>query len=495
MTTWILIVRVPGEKPLDYLIKPGKNTIGRSEDSDIVVRDDSASRQHAEIVFNPRRNSISIHDHESTNGTFVNRERLTESVELENKDVIRIGSSILKMVQPGASKDTRALSGTRFFSKDQILEALDHHAVLMYEISERLNTITELDQALDVVTSRMKDAMGAEKCEIILAEKFDQLDELGYPQTITDNAIQDRSAVVIPDSIGLRGVSARLLGVTAAMCIPIIADEIVLGLIYMYKADPDDKPFTENDLQVAIAISHQAALTIQRVKLLQQIRQEQSVRQVLQRFVSPQEAEYLLADYADRDGLPGLDENQVTVMFIDMVSSTRLAEKLGTKAFGRLLNEYYGMLTEIIFSYHGMVRYVGDGAMAVFGMLGDRENKEVNAVCAGLEILSKIKYQLAEFETAFHVGVGVNTGKAVIGYVGTEQRVELTVLGDTVNLAHRIQRFARPNRLLVDVDTIQALEGQYFYKQLEPVTIKGFEKPVQIFEILAESEKWSQLFT
>jgi len=495
MSEWVLIVRVSGKKPFYYVLNPGKNSIGRYSDSDIIIDDESASRRHAEIIFIPDRQRVSITDSGSTNGTFVNRKRLTESIVLKSRDVIRIGGSSLKILHRGTDAKESSISGTHLFSRDQVLEAIDYQAVVLYEVAERLNVITELDVALTEVAELTKKALGADKCKIILADQFDQLAEYGFPQTIAATAIQQHSAVVIPDEIGLRGASALILGVSAAMCIPVISNNQVLALIYLCKTDPESTLFDESDLQVATAISHQAALTIERMHLIDQVRREQNLRQALQRFVSPKEAEYLIGEYENNSGLPELVERDVSVLFADVEKSTLLAEKLGTRQFGDLLNAYYATVTEIVFDNGGMVRYHGDGVMAIFGMLGDQEKKEITAVKTGLAILSKVTFQIEGNLTKIQVGIGITTGQAVVGYVGNDQRVELTVLGETVNMAHRIQNFARPNRLFVDAETLHALDGKYFYRRLKPIKVRGKKSAIEAFEIFAESEKWPQIFS
>jgi adenylate cyclase len=491
---WLLTVRVSGEEPFDYTLKPGENTIGREVTNDIVINEDSASRGHAVIEFDPEKNLVSISDSGSTNGTFVNRRLLQEITVLWDGDEIRIGSSQLKLVEPRVRKGTRALSGSHLYSRDQVLEALDHHAVLLYDISERLNTMIDLDEALVEVANLMERSMGADECIVVLQDQFQNLNEMNFPQTIADNAVATRSAIVLPDPTQIPGASAQLIGVRSAMCIPIISGEEVIGLIYMYKTDYEVRPFDENDLRVAIAISHQAALTIQRMQLLQRVRKEQNVLQVLQRFVSPQEAEFLMDDYEESADLPGLSEKFVSVLFADITESSRLAEELGATQFGALLNEYYRILTKLIFEHNGVVRYLGDGVMAVFGVVGDQANIELNAVKTGLEILSSIVYDLAGFEVEVQVGIGITSGDAVVGYVGTDQRVELSVLGDSVNVAHILQSYARPNRLIVDELTAEALDGKYLARKLPPIKAKGRQTSVQAFEIVAKREKWSELF-
>jgi len=169
-----------------------------------------------------------------------------------------------------------ALSKTRPLTRDLLLASVDQHAVLLYEVASRLNTILDLKTAIQEVAKLLLDAMGAEKCEVILSEAFDQLGELGFPTSIARQAIDQRSVVVIPDLAALSeqipSQSALLLRIRSILCVPVIVEDIVAALIYVYKTDPAARPFDENDVQLAVAISHQTALTIQRANLLERSR-------------------------------------------------------------------------------------------------------------------------------------------------------------------------------------------------------------------------------
>jgi len=488
MAHWILIVRVSGKEPVDYDLKAGDNSIGRYYGSDIVIDEISASRQHAVINYDQNSDTISIYDLDSTNGTYVNRERLTRKQRIYDKDVVRIGSSVLTFVRPGAGSATRELTGTHPLTRERVLEALDHNAVLMYEVSERLNAVTDLNDALAEVSELMKKAMRADRCKVILAPEFGSFQELGFPKTMAETAIETGSAVVMPDTGELQpSESAVFMRLTAALCIPVIAGEEVIALIYMYKTDPTARLFTQNDLQVGVAISHQSALTIQRMQLMEQVQKEQNARLVLQRFVSPQETEYLLKDFAAQDRLPDPEEKYVSVMFVDIADSTSLAENLGARDFGLLLNQFYLILTEIVFQRNGVVRYLGDGIMAIFGMMRERSDFEEDAVNVGLSIKSKVTTENFGVDAGIQIGIGITTGKVVVGYVGTEERVELTVLGDSVNVAHRLQSHARPNPLLIDENTKKALPNQYQTGKLTPITVKGRQSSVNVFEVFAKN--------
>jgi adenylate cyclase len=488
---WIVTVRSPRGEPREYVLKAGKTSIGRKSDSDIPLPDESASRAHAELHLDPTDQTIVLVDVGSTNGTFVNRERVGQPRRVTADDQVRIGQHVLTLskrdTEPGAGSDVISLPGTQPLTRDLLLESLDHHAVLLYEVASRLNTVIDLDTALREVSDMMRVAMGADKCQVILQERFNQLHDLGFPVSIARIALDQRSAVIIPDAQAnpQLGKSAVLMRIRSAMCVPVMSGEKVVALIYVYKTRPLARPFDQSDLQLAVAISHQAALTIQRTRLLEHVRKEQRIRQLLQRFLSPPEAEFLLQDYLQTGALPPLAEREITVLFADLSDSTTLAERVGARRFSELLNRFYQQMTDVIFDNGGLLnKYMGDGLMAVFGVTTQRPNAEERAVKAALEMLGRIhSLNLAESET-MELGIGVNSGTAMAGYVGTDERVEFTVLGDSVNTAQRLQTLARPNRIVIGPATARAVMGKFNLKSIGLVELKGKVQSVEATEVL-----------
>jgi adenylate cyclase len=484
---WLLTIRVPGKEHQKYTLKPGGNTIGRHPNNDIVIAEPSASRQHARIDYNRSTDTALLQDLSSTNGTYINRRRLSYTYRLQHLDMIRIGSSTINVVIRGTDEPLDSVKGPQKFTRERLLEALDHHTVLMYQISERLNTVMNLSDCLEEVAFLMKQAMGADKCKVILKEQFDQMEDFGFPSTLAKSAIEEKSAVVIPDmaqsDAKSDSESATLLKIRSALCVPIMTENEVIGLIYMYKSRPDARPFTNTDLQVAIAISHQAALTIQRVNLLNKVQQEQSLRQMFQRFVSPQEVDYVLRDYDLHGTLPGLKERKISVLFADIANSTGLAETMGAQDFGKMLNKYYLEITNIIFEYFGVVRYLGDGVLSVFGMSDEKPNHKQNSVEAAVVIVKRMQALADEFDQPFNLRLSLKSGRAVVGYVGTSERVEFTVLGDLVNVAKGMNSFAGPNQIVVGDQIYKSVSDQYTMKKLDSIIVKGRKGHVKIYEV------------
>jgi adenylate cyclase len=477
---------IDGE-PQEIEISKSKTTLGRRSDNDIVIADASASRYHAEILLEGK--ALSLHDLHSTNGTFVNRVRIEDTCQLVHNDVIRIGECTLDVRRQGTNDSLAPIpSGTHVLTRDVVLESIDQHAVLMYEAARKLNTVMDIETALQEVSTMMKRALGADRCEVLLDDKFGLLHDLGFPTSIARSAIDMGAAVIIADiehEPEQFGVSATLFRIRSVLCVPIISSDRVIGLIYMYKIDPVERSFNERDLQLAVAISHQAALTIQRMRLMAQISEEQRLRQLLERFVSPSEAELIFRNHKSAEGLPGLSEQRVTVLFADISDSTGMAERVGPKRFGEILTRYYQEMSDIIFEHDGMVdKYLGDGIMAVFGFTGEKSGHEERAVRAGLKILEHIEQMNAEMSEELSIGVGVNTGPVVAGYVGTKARVELTVLGDTVNVASGLQNHARPNRLCIGPATMAGIVGLFETRRVGSIQVKGRAVSIQAHEVI-----------
>jgi diguanylate cyclase (GGDEF)-like protein len=275
MAVWVLTIRSPWHEPREFVLPAGTATLGRRPENDITISDESASRLHAEVDCDPDADSLTIRDLGSTNGTYVNRERLNGPQVLHLDDQIRIGQHTLT-VGRRENVDSRAktarLPGTQPLTRDLVLEAVDQHAVVLYEVAMRLNTIIDLETALKEVSSLARTTMGADRYEIIPANRFDRLSEVGFPVSIAQEAIDRRAVVFIPDlsaEMNTQIGTGALLHIRSVLCVPGLAGDEVVALTYAYRTNPASKPFDQQDIQLAVAVSHQAALTIQRSLLLE----------------------------------------------------------------------------------------------------------------------------------------------------------------------------------------------------------------------------------
>ena len=214
------------------------------------------------------------------------------------------------------------------------------------------------------------------------------------------------------------------------------------------------------------------------------LRDEQ--RKLFRTFATKEVAEELL-----RTGfsLGGKNING-TVMFSDIRSFTTIAESLKPADTIELLNEYFGLMFEAINNNGGMVnQMVGDGLMAVFGAPIFHEDHRERAVLAGLEMLEQLKVfnakQIEKNKNQINIGIGIATGEMIAGYTGTQHRATYTCVGDTVNLAARIENHTKTalRPLLIDLYTREGLSDSYKLEELGPSLFKGKHQAINIFSV------------
>jgi len=150
-----------------------------------------------------------------------------------------------------------------------------------------------------------------------------------------------------------------------------------------------------------------------------------------------------------------------------------------------VLNQFYSDSADIIFKYNGMVKYLGDGVMAIFMDAPGEPLPEARAISSGREILGRIKTTgHLVLNQRIIMGVSINTGVAMVGYIGTRERAEFNALGDVVNIVFRMQEYSRPNRIVVGPATVAAIIGTYPIQRIGAVTLRGRENSVQVYEVL-----------
>ena len=201
-----------------------------------------------------------------------------------------------------------------------------------------------------------------------------------------------------------------------------------------------------------------------------------------------------LAEKVRRDGGKiGETENlRVTVLMSDIRGYTTIAEKAEPAALALQLNAHRAEMNHAIIENGGTVmQFVGDAVMAVFGAPVALANHEERAVAAAAAMHAQQRSLNERWETEgltpFGLGIGVSTGDVAAALLGSEERIEYTVVGDTVNLSQRLQQFAEPGETVLSQPTMSALAAPPTVTELEPTTVKGREAMVQAYKIAATS--------
>ena len=218
-------------------------------------------------------------------------------------------------------------------------------------------------------------------------------------------------------------------------------------------------------------------------------------RSSLQQYI-PEE---LLAklEAAGADSMAG-ERRVVTMLFCDVKDSTATAERLDPEEWAEIMNGAFEQMIAPVYRYEGTVaRLLGDGILAFFGAPIAHEDDPQRAVLAGLDIVAGIEgYSLEigrRYGLDFNVRVGVNTGRVVVGAVGSDLRLEYTALGDAINVAARMEQSAEPGTIRVAEDTYRHVAPLFEFEDLGGLAVKGKAEPVQSYRVLGKKAEPGRL--
>ena len=528
-----------GETPQAHTFTTGEVVIGRSPECQVILKDFGISRQHARIVVD--EDGVRIQDLKSKNGTQVNGVPVVEAP-LKDGDRILLGKFQLSFSKTLEGKvvldEAKPLSeeaGTIIRSVGELSKLLSDTAAGPHPVAEKktapevleieksnrilrvLTRVAEtliavrpveevLQQVMDIVFEHvpadrgflMLNEEGSDKLipMVIKHRNADSSDsgKISISKTIADRVMKDRVSILTSDALvdprfGA-GDSIRFHGIRSAMCAPLWNKEHVIGIIHV------DSPmltncFGLNDLDLLTALANYAAVAVERARLNQKLVAEEKKRERLGRFLSPQVTNRILATAESQGFALGVPETkEVSVLFADIVGFTTMSEKMSPAAVSLILNDYLSRMTDVIFKHEGTLdKYIGDAIMAVFGAPLDMPDHAVRSIRAALEMRERLEEFNAERSKegpTLRIRIGINSGNAVAGEIGSINKKEYTVLGDTVNIASRLESsVAQPMMIVVGENTFHAAKDEFDCRSLGRVTLKGKKNVVEAFEVLA----------
>lgn len=229
-------------------------------------------------------------------------------------------------------------------------------------------------------------------------------------------------------------------------------------------------------------------------KFISENRNKEKIKQAMGKYLSKDIMQNVVSNIDDLK--LGGKRAIVTVLFSDIRGFTSLSEKMTAEEVSVILNEYFAEMEPIISKYNGVInKFIGDAVMAIFGEPIQDINHPQNAVKCAYEMLKKVEYLrekwLFEGKPKIEIGVGINTGEVFIGNIGTENRMEYTVIGDTVNLASRIESYNKvyKTNLLVSSSTYSHIADIADVIKINEVQIRGKAKKMNIYEVLRIDSK------
>jgi adenylate cyclase len=315
--------------------------------------------------------------------------------------------------------------------------------------------------------------------------------EVPVSRTMLQAVMSQRVALVTYDAQAdqrlLGGESIRLHQIRAAMCAPLWSEARIIGVIQV------DSPFqvgafTERDLDFLTALANYAAVTIERLRYARRAEFDRQVRGRLERYHSPAVIEEVLRQ-GGAAGERRLRVAQASVLFADLSGFSPFAEHAPPEAVAELLDAYFNRAVDAIFAAGGTLdKFIGDCVMAFFGAPVPQEDHAPRAVRAAVRIQKALAQWNAEREAQglapMLARIAVNSGPVVVGDIGSSRRVDYTVLGNTVNVAARLEAFvARPGDVVLGPETHRLLAGAVPTEPLGEFQLKGLQRRITAYRV------------
>ncbi len=511
----------------------GEMSVGRTEGNDLILNHPSVSRKHARIEA--RDDAFWIIDLKSTNGVKVNGivvaeamvssgdKLLVGSVQVDVKPmpsvnftgesmfdnpsgtVIRriadfnseFGLDVAEVAKAAQSAAPGAAIGEGAVTREKIFQVLVQVAKALLQ-SEDLNSLLDtvmnmifkylpvergliilFDEEGNPIPKLTKFIEGAEQQDIPISRTILKMVAEQQVSLMTSNALEDARL--------LGGKSIAIHGIRSAMCVPLWNRQRVIGAVQV------DSPihigrFTEEDLDLLTALANFAAVAVERAQLSEKIEQERKIRSKMERYHSPAVVDEIVKGViaADEQEIRAAD---VSILFADISGFTTVSETKAPEEVAEFLSNFFSCAVESIFAYGGTLdKFIGDAVMAFFGAPIPQDDHADRAVLAGLMMQRLVAAWNAEREAAglaeVRIRVGINSGPAVVGNVGTEKRVDYTVLGASVNIASRLESgVAKPGQLVISSHTKERLVGSFDTESLGEFALKGLQQKLPVFAV------------
>jgi adenylate cyclase len=509
-------------------------SVGRTEGNDLILNHPSVSRKHAR--FELRGDYWWIIDLKSTNGVKLNGNLVTEA-QVAAGDKLSVGSVLL---------DARAMPSVDFNADSMfdnpsgtvIRRISDFNSEFGLDIAEMMDKApvtrppsqpgirepaVSREKIFQVLVQVAKALLASEELQVVLTTVMDIIfrylpvergliilfDEEGNPvpkltkfidgaeqqdipisRTILKMVAQQQVALMtsnaLEDARLLGGKSIAIHGIRSAMCVPLWNRQRVIGAVQV------DSPihigsFTEEDLDLLTALANFAAVAIERAQLAEKIEEERKIRARMERYHSPAVVDEIVKGSISTES--EVRSTDVSILFADISGFTTVSETKKPEEVAEFLSHFFGCAVESIFAYGGTLdKFIGDAVMAFFGAPLPQDDHADRAVLTGLmlqRMVNEWNVERAKVDLPpVMVRVGINSGLAVVGNVGTEKRVDYTVLGTSVNIASRLESgVAKPGQVVISQNTMDRIMGSFETESLGEFALKGLQQKMPVYAV------------
>lgn len=505
--------------------------IGRFLECDLQLPFSDISRHHTRL-FKAASGEWLVEDMGSTNGTLLNNSPLTHPHVVNQGDVIYLGHRINLIVVLAADRADPQLPeiGTmpegvtilgkakelqkQWIEPDTKLENNYEQAIsrlkYLVDIAKYLNTAESIEAIFDQVQQIVfRDIKNIERLALLI--DFRNKGELEVVKTAakqtsknkcipTDGSWIGRTICrkVFAEQVAIKTADAQRdeqfddnmsmidKGIRTAIAVPLWDENTVFGVLYgdAHLTSREWYRGGDEDLSFFSALGNIVASSVQRWLLTQKLRSEETMRQRLERYHSPAVVQHLMkTGNLINHRLPPV-EREISILFADIVGFTAMSERLSPPQIARLLNNFFEEMLQEVFGEGGTLdKFIGDCIMAFFGAPEPQLDHADRAVATALGMLNRLDQLNAHniLGEPLQLRISINSGKAIIGDVGSSKRVDYTVLGSTINLAARMEGICLPGECVVSEATYNLLKYPQSFEPMGEFRFKGIDRPITVY--------------
>jgi adenylate cyclase len=489
--------------------------IGRADNNDLVLSGREVSRMHARLEVD--QDWATLTDLGSVNGVSVNGRAVRESTQVYPGDVVWIGGHqlIYAAGQGDSPKTKRAGSSTLQIASaptqlDQLrqpglaIPSPDSRSIeLLHEVSVTLARTTTVADVIDAAVELLFRIRGVQRAVLMPWDDEAQELEAGRIRVrdgVAAGVAAEPRKLVLSSSVfrrvrwenrplHIRDEAPDAAGPTAAIrtafCSPLTFHGRQMGVLYADNLS-DSNAFSAFDFQVFTAIAAQACLAMATAISRGELLKREVERAAMRLYMPSHVADQITAKDGDIQ-LGGVLQT-VTVLFADIRGFSRIAESMDARDVVLLLNEFLTEMTKVIIEAGGTVdKYIGDCVMALFGVPSPSANDAERALSAAIRMQQAAAGMNAartrRGQVPIRIGVGLHSGRAVVGNIGSEHRMQYTAVGDAVNVAARLVSSAESGQIVISGESLEAVRRPETLDHLGEVQLKGRDQKVEIYSV------------
>jgi adenylate cyclase len=508
-------------------------TIGRLPECNLHLPFGGVSRCHARII-KISADLWTIEDLGSKNGTQLNERLVTSPQKLQHGDIVWLGDVSLlvlygdyteasfsprleevaerrtilrnvqqlqeKWIQPNG-KDGETTNKDKTIARLKDLVDIAKNLCGAASIEEIFSQVQEvIFRYLDSIDrlALLIDVSGGGKLELMnsATRKVSQQQNLAADGSWISHSICQK---VFAEKVAIQTADAQkderfagehsilVKGIRSAMAVPLWNENKVVGVLY---ADATLSSYHwekegEEELSFFSALANLVASSVQRWLLVEKLKTEEVIRHRLERYHSPAVVQQLISVGGLPNGRLAPAETEISILFADLVGFTAISERVTPTEVAQLLNNLFEEMLQEVFGWGGTLdKYIGDCIMAFFGAPEPQLDHADRAVAAAKGMLARLEQLNANgfWQEPLQLRIAINTGKAVVGDVGSSQRVDYTALGATINLAARMEAVCPPSECVISEVTYKMLLQSSDFQEMGHYRFKGINRLVKIYQ-------------